>query len=225
MSYQKNYDMLKFACETLGELTNEVVFVGGATTCLYVDPDISEEIRPTEDVDCVIEITTKGEYDRFQEKLRAKGFTHDTSKGAPICRFKFHDLLTLDVMPNDKKILGFTNSWYDEGVKNKELKSLGDKKIFAFSLPYFLASKHEAYLGRGQTDPRISSDLEDIILIIDGIKNFDLAQYNTSTKLKNYLSDMGKTFVANKFIQEAIEGFLNNNQEKIKKINSRLGSF
>lgn len=225
MSYQKNYDMLKFACDTLGELANEVVFVGGATTCLYVDPDISEEIRPTEDVDCVIEITTKNEYDRFQEKLRSKGFTHDTSKGAPICRFKFHDLLTLDVMPNDKKILGFTNSWYDEGVKNKELKTLGDKQIFAFTLPYFLASKHEAYLGRGQSDPRISSDLEDIILIIDGIKNFDLAQYNTSTNLKKYLSDMGKQFVANKFIQEAIEGFLNSNQEKIKKINSRLGSF
>lgn len=37
MSFQKNFEMLKFACEKLDELTNEVVFVGGATTCLYVD--------------------------------------------------------------------------------------------------------------------------------------------------------------------------------------------
>lgn len=98
MSFQKNYEMLKLACEKLEELTDEIVFVGGATTCLYVDEEIADDIRPTEDVDCTIEITNKSEYDKFQERLRAKGFTHDTSKGAPICRFVFQKLLILDVI-------------------------------------------------------------------------------------------------------------------------------
>lgn len=225
MSYQKNYDMLKFACDTLGELTNEVIFVGGATTCLYVDAIIADDIRPTEDVDCVIEISTKNEYDHFQEKLRKKGFTHDMSKGAPICRFNFHDVLTLDVMPNDEKILGFSNSWYSEGIKNKELKKIDDKEIFIFTLPYFLATKFEAYNGRGKNDPRLSSDLEDIILVISGIQNFDLSKYQMSTKLKNYLSEMAQLFMSDKFLIEAIEGFLNNNPEKVEKINKRLKSF
>lgn len=75
MSFQKNYDMLKFACEKLEELTAEVIFIGGATTCLYVDEEIADEIRPTEDVDCTIEITNKSEYDKFQEKLKIKKFT------------------------------------------------------------------------------------------------------------------------------------------------------
>ena len=224
MSFQKNYDMLKFACDTLDELTDEVVFVGGATTCLYVDINIADEIRPTEDVDCAIEIANKNEYDSFQAKLRSKGFAHDTSKGAPLCRFKFHNLLVLDVMPNDPAILGFSNSWYKEGIKNKESRKIGNKEIFVFSLPYFLASKFEAYNGRGKNDPRLSSDLEDIILVIDGIANFDLSQYHTSTNLKKYLSEMAQICLSDKFIIEAIGGFLNGNPEKIERINKRLKS-
>lgn len=224
MSFQKNYEMLKFACSTLGELTDEVVFVGGATTCLYVDVSIADEIRPTEDVDCTIEIANKNEYDTFQAKLRKKGFTHDISKGAPICRFKFHDLLVLDVMPNDPAILGFSNSWYKEGINNREARRVEDKDIFVFSLPYFLASKFEAYNSRGKNEPRLSSDLEDIILVIDGIANFDLSKYQTSANLKKYLAEMAKLCLTDKFIIEAIGGFLNGKQEKIGKINKRLKS-
>ena len=40
--------------------------------------------------------------------------------------------------------------------------------IYIFSLPYFLASKLEAFLSRGGTDPRQSSDLEEVILVLDG---------------------------------------------------------
>ncbi len=225
MSFQKNFEMLKFACEKLDELTKEVVFVGGATTCLYVDEEIADDIRPTEDVDCTIEITNKSEYDKFQEKLRVKGFSHDTSKGAPICRFVFHKLLVLDVMPNDPKILGFSNSWYKEGIANKVAKKIDNKEIYIFSLPYFLASKFEAFNGRGKHDPRLSSDLEDIILVIDGIKDFDLSQYKTSEILKKYLSKMAQQCLSDKFIIEAVGGFLNGKQEKIEKINKRLNPF
>ena len=40
----------------LGELLNDIVFVGGAVTSLYMNPDIAAEPRPTEDVDCIIEL-------------------------------------------------------------------------------------------------------------------------------------------------------------------------
>ncbi len=225
MSYQKNYDMLKFACDTLGELTEELVFVGGATTCLYVDMNIADEIRPTEDVDCVIEISNKKEYDSFQAKLRVKGFIHDTYKGAPICRFTFHNILVLDVMPNDEKILGFSNSWYKEGIQNKELRKIDDKEIYVFSLPYFLASKFEAYNGRGKNEPRLSSDLEDIVLVIDGIEKFNLSIYQTSINLKKFLTEMFNICLTDKFMIEAIGGFLNNNQAKIDRLNKRLKTF
>lgn len=220
-----NYELLKLASEKLEELTDDVVFVGGATTCLYVDEKIADEIRPTEDVDCTAQIASKKEYDSFQAKIRAKGFSHDTSKGAPICRFKFGDLLVLDVMPNDPKILGFSNSWYDEGIKNKVKSKVGNKTIYIFSLPYFLATKFEAYNGRGYHDPRFSSDLEDIVLVIDGIAEFDLSKFQVSDELKVFLSGMAKKILSDKYIIEAIGGFLKGNGQKIARLEKRLNTF
>lgn len=220
MSSEINLSMLKLAHDLLEDLADEVVFVGGATTCLYVDLTIAEDIRPTDDVDCVIEITNRKEFDAFQAKLRKKGFSHDTSKGAPICRFKYGEALVLDVMPNDENILGFSNSWYKEGIKNKEEKNIADMKIFIFSLPYFLASKFEAFNGRGKNDPRMSWDLEDIVLVIDGIKDFSLP--DIQGRLKNYLSEMSSLCIKSEQIQEAMSGFVNNNRAKLNRVNDRL---
>ncbi len=222
MSSESNLAMLKLAHDLLEELVDEVVFVGGVTTCLYVDLTISDDIRPTDDVDCVIEITNRNGYDAFQAKLRKKGFFHDTSKGAPICRFKYGEALILDVMPNDENILGFSNSWYKDGIKNKEEINIAGMKIFIFSLPYFLASKFEAFDGRGKNDPRMSWDLEDIILVIDGIKEFSLS--GTQGRLRTYLSKMGSLCTKSELMQESISGFLNNNRIKVNKVNDRLKS-
>jgi len=222
MSSESNLAMLKLAHDLLEELVDEVVFVGGVTTCLYVDLTISDDIRPTDDVDCVIEITNRNGYDAFQAKLRKKGFSHDTSKGAPICRFKYGEALILDVMPNDENILGFSNSWYKDGIKNKEEINIAGMKIFIFSLPYFLASKFEAFDGRGKNDPRMSWDLEDIILVIDGIKEFSLS--GTQGRLRTYLSKMGSLCTKSELMQESISGFLNNNRIKVNKVNDRLKS-
>ncbi|MHB1920852.1 MAG: hypothetical protein ACYCOO_01320 [Chitinophagaceae bacterium] len=43
-----------------GELTNEVVFVGGSITELYIeDKSPISEVRQTDDVDCILEITSR----------------------------------------------------------------------------------------------------------------------------------------------------------------------
>ena len=213
--------MLKLAYQLLEELSEQVVFVGGVTTCLYIDVDIADDIRPTTDVDCVIEIANKKEYDKFQKKLRDKGFTHDMRVGAPLCRFRHGDLLVLDVMPNDEEILGFSNSWYKEGILNKEKFHLTkDDYIYIFPLALFLASKFEAFNSRGRKDPRMSWDLEDIVLVIDGIKNFQIP--NLKGRLKEFLIKMTTECLTNKSIQEAISAFLKNSTPKINRLNERL---
>ena len=221
MNHEINFEMLKLAHQLLEELSEQVVFVGGVTTCLYIDVDISDDIRPTSDVDCVIEIANKKEYDTFQKKLRAKGFTHDMRVGAPLCRFRHGDLLVLDVMPNDEEILGFSNSWYKEGILNKEKFHLTkDNYIYIFPLALFLASKFEAFNGRGRKDPRMSWDLEDIVLVIDGIKNFQIPILQG--RLKDFLIKMTTECLTDKTIKEAISGFLNNSTPKINRLNERL---
>lgn len=53
-----------------------------------------------------------------------QGFQEDTREGAPLCRWVRHGT-TLDVMPLDEKILGFSNRWY-----RAAMESSGHRKAF-----------------------------------------------------------------------------------------------
>src|SRR5690554_1894789 len=93
-----NISMLQTVAFGLGSLKDEMVFVGGAVAELYAsNPELSD-IRPTLDVDCVIELRSKTAHAKFEDDLGALGFANDASKGAPICRWVYQDIL-VDVMP------------------------------------------------------------------------------------------------------------------------------
>jgi len=53
-----NLDLLKEVARRLGPLLNEVVFVGGCTTGLFITDEAVAEVRPTFDVDVIAEITS-----------------------------------------------------------------------------------------------------------------------------------------------------------------------
>ena len=55
----KNIEMLTVVVNGLGEMKNEVVFVGGSVAELYADDPASSDIRATLDIDCVIEISSR----------------------------------------------------------------------------------------------------------------------------------------------------------------------
>lgn len=58
----------------LEELADEVVFVGGSAAGLLINDPAIPDVRPTLDIDVIVEIGTRGDYYRLQERLRAKGF-------------------------------------------------------------------------------------------------------------------------------------------------------
>lgn len=181
-----NFEMVLAVAKALGELNNEVVFVGGSITEFYSQNVILDEIRPTIDVDVVVEISAREEYECLEIKLREKGFKNDITQGSPLCRWKL-GCLTVDIMPNDKRILGFTNKWYSPGILNFIEKKLDDKiKIKIFAPLYFLATKIEAIKGRA-LDLRMSHDFEDFIYVFcntkDIVSEIDLAE----AKLRQYL--------------------------------------
>jgi len=106
-----NIAMLEVAAAALGDLLNEVVFVGGATVSLWITDEAAPELRPTDDVDVIVEITTRRDYYRFESRLREAGFRNHPEDGV-ICRFKQPESdLLLDVMPTEASILGFENRW------------------------------------------------------------------------------------------------------------------
>ncbi len=152
----------------LRPILGELVFVGGAVTSLLVTDEGAGLPRTTLDVDAIAEITSYAEYTAFGERLRALGFSEDTSEGAPLCRW-IHSGTILDVMPLDEKILGFSNRWYRAAMEAATTHQLvRDLDIRVVTAPYFLATKIEAFKGRGRRDFLASHDLEDLIFVIDG---------------------------------------------------------
>jgi len=99
-------ELLELAASALGELLGEVVFVGGPTVTLWITDPGAPPVRPTNDVDVVVEVATRTAF-----------------YGAP---------------------------------------------ARAALRPYLLATKLEAFKGRGQGDFLASRDFGDIVALVDG---------------------------------------------------------
>jgi hypothetical protein len=200
-----NIKMLQTVANGLRELKDEMVFVGGAVAELYADNPAASEIRPTLDVDCVIEIRSRIQFARLEENLRASGFANDTSKGAPICRWLYKDI-KVDVMPTDSSILGFSNRWYEEGIEIKIQKTLPDGTVVCVFPPeYYLAAKFEAHNARGGNDLRQSHDFEDIVYILDNCSDILDKISGSNQRVKMYLKEECRKLFGNPNITEGIE--------------------
>ncbi len=216
-----NINMLQTVADGLQELNEEVVFVGGAVAELYASDPAASDIRPTQDVDCVIELSTRIEHSRF---------AHDTSPGAPVCRWVYRGI-KVDAMPADSDILGFSNRWYHEGIENKIVKTLSDgTQIFVFRPEYYLAAKFDAHKDRGGNDLRQSSDFEDIIYILENCPTIldDIGAANES--VKDYLIDACQNLLENEGILEGIESALphgsdSDSVERIEDIITTIAEF
>ena len=55
-----NLKMLEFVARKLRALNEEVVFIGGCTTALFINDPLSLDVRPTWDVDCIIDVLSLG---------------------------------------------------------------------------------------------------------------------------------------------------------------------
>lgn len=203
-----NLKMLQAIARGLEELKDEVVFVGGAVAELYATDPAASEIRPTKDVDCVIELGTRSDYANLEEKLRTKGFRHDSSTGAPICR-KVYQGIIVDIMPTDSDIIGFSNRWYSEGIQNRITKRLPNgSDIFVFSPVYYLAAKFEAHNDRGGSDLRQSHDFEDIIYILGNCTKIYEDILSANGVVREYLVETVNIFLENVNLTEGIESAL-----------------
>ncbi|MCD6659308.1 MAG: hypothetical protein LT105_04020 [Lentimicrobium sp.] len=203
-----NMLMLQSVANGLGELKDEMVFVGGAVAELYADNPAVSEIRTTLDIDCVIEISSKLHFFRLENNLRFKGFKNDTSIGAPICRWIYNGI-KVDIMPTESDVLGFSNRWYESGFEHRISKILPDgTRIFVFPSEYYLAAKFEAHNGRGGNDLRQSHDFEDIIYLLDNCTNILKNINGSKPKVKLYLKAECQKLLENPNITEGIESAL-----------------
>lgn len=173
----------------LDDLCESLVFVGGCATGLLVTAQRAQTIRPTTDVDVVVQAVTHADYYAVERAVEARGFKHDQSDDAPICRWLFNGLV-LDLMPSGPGILGFHNRWYPRVVQTATRITLPDGQVIRLiTAPLFLATKFEAYRGRGRNDYLASHDLEDLLTVIDGRSELIDEIRQVDTELRRYIAD------------------------------------
>lgn len=184
----RQIQMLSQVAAVLAQVPETIVFTGGATIALYLDEVSAPDIRPTDDVDCVVEITSRGKYYQLADLLRGLGLIESTEPGAPLCRWQYEEI-TVDIMPCDESVLGFSNRWYKPGITHAITYQLpNEHQILIFSVPYLLASKIEAFQDRGRANFYWSTDLEDIIALLDGCSHLEAEVQQAETAVRTFLS-------------------------------------
>jgi predicted nucleotidyltransferase len=216
----KNRLVLETVAHGLGDMLDQFVFVGGTVVELYAASETYTDVRQTDDVDCVVEVANLSNYYMLEEKLRTLGFYDDMDADAPICR-KIYKGIKVDIMPTDENILQFTNKWYKEGFKNTQNYVLSNEKaIRILTVPYFIASKLEAFFSpyrKYNLDLYASHDFEDIIYILDNCENVLSLVQNSNESVKTYIQQQFDYLLKNKPIIYALNGILRDseNEERV----------
>ena len=203
-----NRAMLLRVAQALGELRESLVFVGGCATGLLVTAVRAQMLRPTDDVDMVAHALTAREYHEVEQQLQACGFEHDMTEDAPICRWRYQGIV-IDLMPSGDGVLGFHNRWYPLAVESAQTVALDDGvAIRLITAPAFVATKLEAFHGRGAGDFLMSHDLEDIVTVVDGRAELAEEVRQSPEELRAYLVQHFRTLLDAPGFLEALAGHL-----------------
>lgn len=194
-------DAIKIVARNLGDLNDQVVYVGGAVAGFYADDQGAADVRPTKDVDIVLEIASLLELENIRQKLAERGI-HFAQNEKVMCRFTCQHIL-VDVMATKEIGWAPANPWFKSGFDRAEVRNLDDVSIKIMSLPYYLASKFAAFHDRG-SDPRTSHDFEDIVYVLDNRTTLINDILNSERQVKQYLLAELSTILKDKLYQEAL---------------------
>ncbi len=183
--------LVKVAQALEAELCEQMTFVGGcATSLLLTDAFTKEQVRHTDDVDLIVNVMGYSDFFQLQERLKNKGFVVRIPKlgeDIPTCAMFLGDL-RVDFMPDNERVLGFTNRWYKDAMQSATGYPLTESiTIQLISSVYFIATKLEAYKGRGNNYLFGSRDIEDILNLIDGRSELINEIFESPDDVKNYI--------------------------------------
>ncbi|MFI5385445.1 MAG: hypothetical protein ACHQ50_04915 [Fimbriimonadales bacterium] len=189
----------------IGRLLGLHVYVGAACVGFYIDDPGAAEVRRTFDVDVAVAVTNESDRVRLDDKLRQAGLVHDFA--GPICRWTL-DGLIVDVMPTDSAILGFANRWYSLALSGAEEVQIEGMTIPIPHVCTFLATKIEAFDGRGEGDFIMSSDFEDLVRVLDGC-SFILSDSSAApSEVTSFLSERFLAWLDSRAFQDGLAAHL-----------------
>lgn len=208
-----NLVMVERAVVSLGKLADELTLVGGCAASLLATDPAAPVVRPTIDVDLVVEAATYGEWNAVGRKLKALGFQQGGVEGDPICRWRKEDLV-IDVMPLAESVLGFSNVWYGSAIKHRILHQLpSGLRVHHVDAPHFVATKLAAFLSRGEGDVLASHDIEDIVRVVDGRPALPVELERAPAELRQFVRVELGSVCRDRFFAEAMPAFFGSGPE------------
>jgi hypothetical protein len=202
-----NRALFESVIRLLAPVLDDLVFVGGCMTGLFVTDSAGGGIRPTKDVDAIVNVTSYTQYTSLAGRLRALGLAEDTTPGAPLCRWR-HDAVIVDIMPIDSSVLGFSNRWYPAVIDTAQTWPIAGHHVRIVTPALFVATKLDAFHGRGGGDVVASHDLEDIITVVDGRPEIVREIAAAPADVRAYVASTFRELLANPDFIDALTGFL-----------------
>ncbi|WP_457812181.1 hypothetical protein [Sinorhizobium meliloti] len=216
-------EMLKAVATALGEdLRERLVFVGGCTTALFItDPITLEDVRVTDDIDLIVDLAGLAEWAQLLEQLRERGF-REAADETVICRMRL-GALKVDFMPDDEGILGFSNRWYARGIDTATRHQLSEGLTIQVLTPaLFLATKLEAFAGRGNNDLFTSRDAEDILLVVDGRESLLDEITATEDDVREFVASWFRALLEHVDFDDFLEGNIRGPAGRVDLVRSRF---
>lgn len=203
----RHRQMIEQVARAIGpELLPHIAFVGGCTTALLLTDEFSlQQVRHTEDVDVIVHVVGHVGWAALQQQLRQQGFLDDMQNHGPICAMNL-GALRVDFMPDDPQILGFGNRWYVDALRTATpYRITQDIEIRLVHPVYFIATKLEAYLGRGNNDPLGSQDIEDILTLLDGRENLAAELKQAPAQVQQYIGKQLRNLLNDRNFEFAVQ--------------------
>jgi hypothetical protein len=200
-----NIGALRAVADRLDGLGLSYAFVGGSIVSLLLDDPGLSPVRPTDDVDVILEVVTAERYSDVEARIRRLGFSHDTREGAPRCRWVLGNL-AVDIMPTEGAALGLNTAWFMEALATATEQEFAHTRLRLVSPVGFLATKHVAFLDRGKGDYHGSHDLEDFVTVIDGRESIVTDVDHAPIALRRYVIGAVQSFMAAQDFADALPG-------------------
>ncbi|WP_348529928.1 hypothetical protein [Rhizobium leguminosarum] len=139
-----------------------------------------------------------------------------------ICRMRLGQL-KVDFMPDDPSVLGFSNRWYAKGIETATAFQLSDElTILVLTPPLFLATKLEAFAGRGNDDLFMSRDAEDVLLIVDGRDNLPEEVAAANADVRAFIAERFEALLDHQDFDDFLEGNIRGPIGRVEIVKSRF---
>lgn len=203
----------------LGELCDQVVFIGGAIAPLLQTEPPFARARITSDVDGVMATTTYVQAQRFQEELTRRGFRQEPANARHAHRWIAPNGIPFDLVPAGEHLGGSGNRWDVIAIETAARATLaGEVTIRHASAPAFLAQKWAAHHDRGRDDPLGSHDLEDVLALLASRPTIVKEAAEAPQELQAYVGGQARAFLLSPDAEDLLAAHLNNAQDPVETI-------